>query len=101
MKLSERKRKILQYVVDDYITTAQPVSSKSITEKYMQDLENLKFAKPFIRETTFDLKKSMFFLITRSAIFFVSAGDSFFCSCIANSFLFHCMHKQIENAIKK
>lgn len=30
------------------------------TEKYMQDLENLKFAKPFIRETTFDLKKSMF-----------------------------------------
>lgn len=40
MKLSERKKKILQYVVDDYITTAQPVSSKSITEKYMSDISS-------------------------------------------------------------
>ncbi|MBQ9104464.1 MAG: heat-inducible transcription repressor HrcA [Clostridia bacterium] len=35
MKLSDRKKKILQCVVDDYIRTSQPVSSKSITEKYM------------------------------------------------------------------
>ena len=35
MKLSDRKKKILQHVIDDYITTAQPVSSKSITEKHM------------------------------------------------------------------
>ncbi len=40
MKLSARKKKILQYVVDDYISTAQPVSSKSITEKYMQDISS-------------------------------------------------------------
>lgn len=40
MKLSERKKKILQYVVDDYITTAQPVSSKNITEKYMTDISS-------------------------------------------------------------
>ena len=40
MKLSERKRKILGYVIDDYITTAQPVSSKVITEKYMQDISS-------------------------------------------------------------
>lgn len=40
MKLSERKRKILQLVVDDYISTAQPVSSKSITEKYMQNVSS-------------------------------------------------------------
>lgn len=40
MKLSDRKKKILQYVVDDYIATAQPVSSKSITEKYMQDISS-------------------------------------------------------------
>lgn len=38
MKLSDRKKKILQYVIDDYIATAQPVSSKVITEKYMQDV---------------------------------------------------------------
>ena len=40
MKLSERKKKILQIVVDDYISTAQPVSSKGITEKYMQDVSS-------------------------------------------------------------
>ncbi len=40
MKLSERKKKILQYVVDDYISTAQPVSSKSITEKHMKDISS-------------------------------------------------------------
>ncbi len=40
MKLSERKKKILQIVVDDYITSAQPVSSKSITEKHMKDVSS-------------------------------------------------------------
>lgn len=40
MRLSDRKKKILQYVVDDYIATAQPVSSKSITEKYMQGISS-------------------------------------------------------------
>ena len=40
MKLSDRKRKILQLVVDDYISTAQPVSSKSITEKYLTDISS-------------------------------------------------------------
>ncbi len=40
MKLSDRKKKILQCVVDDYITTAQPVSSKNITEKYMSDISS-------------------------------------------------------------
>lgn len=40
MKLSDRKKKILQYVVDDYIATAQPVSSKVITEKYMTDISS-------------------------------------------------------------
>ncbi len=40
MKLSDRKRKILQLVVDDYISTAQPVSSKSLTEKYLTDISS-------------------------------------------------------------
>ncbi|MBQ3492532.1 MAG: heat-inducible transcription repressor HrcA [Clostridia bacterium] len=40
MKLSDRKKKILQLVVDDYISTAQPVSSKSITEKYMNNVSS-------------------------------------------------------------
>ena len=40
MELSTRKKKILQYVVDDYIETAVPVSSKSLTEKYMHDVSS-------------------------------------------------------------
>ena len=40
MELSSRKKKILQYVVDDYIETAVPVSSKSLTEKYMHDVSS-------------------------------------------------------------
>ncbi len=40
MKLSERKRKILQIVVDDYISTAQPVSSKSIAENHLKDVSS-------------------------------------------------------------
>jgi heat-inducible transcriptional repressor len=40
MKLSERKKKILSIVVNDYITSAQPVSSKLIAEKYMPDVSS-------------------------------------------------------------
>lgn len=40
MELSERKKKILQYVVDDYIETAVPVSSKSLTEKHLTNLSS-------------------------------------------------------------
>jgi len=40
VKLSDRKKKILQIVVDDYIDTAVPVSSKNITDKYMQNVSS-------------------------------------------------------------
>ncbi len=40
MELSDRKKKILQYVVDDYIETAVPVSSKSLTEKHMTNVSS-------------------------------------------------------------
>ena len=40
LSLSERKKKILQIVVDDYINTAVPVSSKSITENYMNEISS-------------------------------------------------------------
>ncbi len=40
MELSDRKKKILQYVVDDYIDTAVPVSSKSLTEKHLKNLSS-------------------------------------------------------------
>ena len=35
MKISDRKKKILQIVVDEYINTDVPVSSKTITEKHL------------------------------------------------------------------
>ena len=40
MELSERKKKILQYVVDDYIETAVPVSSKSLTERHLSNISS-------------------------------------------------------------
>ena len=40
MELSDRKKKILQIVVDDYIETAVPVSSKAITEKYDKSISS-------------------------------------------------------------
>ena len=40
VELSERKKKILQYVVDDYIETAVPVSSKSLTEKHLKSISS-------------------------------------------------------------
>lgn len=39
-ELSERKQKILQAVVDEYITTAVPVSSGEIKEKYLSDISS-------------------------------------------------------------
>lgn len=38
MALSERKKKILQVVVDDYIADGQPISSKTIQERHLKDL---------------------------------------------------------------
>lgn len=40
MELTERKKKILKIVVDDYIETATPVSSRSITEKYLTTISS-------------------------------------------------------------
>lgn len=38
--LDERKRKILKEIVDEYIETAEPVSSAIIVEKYEQDISS-------------------------------------------------------------
>ena len=40
MKMSDRKKKILQIVVDEYINTAVPVSSKNIAEKHLQGVSS-------------------------------------------------------------
>ena len=37
MTLSDRKKKILYSLVDDYIVTAEPVSSKKIQEEHLPD----------------------------------------------------------------
>lgn len=38
--LDERKRKILKEIVDEYIESAEPVSSAIIVEKYEQDISS-------------------------------------------------------------
>lgn len=40
MQLGDRKKRILQAVIQDYIETAEPVGSRSISKKYMQDLSS-------------------------------------------------------------
>lgn len=40
MELSDRKKKILKIVVDDYIQSAVPVSSKLITDKYLTNVSS-------------------------------------------------------------
>ena len=38
--LDERRRKILKEIVDEYIETAEPVSSAVIVDKYEQDISS-------------------------------------------------------------
>ena len=40
MNLSERKKKILSAIVDESIETAEPVGSKTLQEKYIQDVSS-------------------------------------------------------------
>ena len=40
MDLSERKKKILQVVVDDYIVDGEPISSKAIHERHLTELSS-------------------------------------------------------------
>ena len=40
MQLDERKRRILQAVIDDYISTAAPVGSRTISGKYISGLSS-------------------------------------------------------------
>lgn len=40
MDLSDRKKKILQVVVDDYIADIEPISSKKVQERHLRDLSS-------------------------------------------------------------
>ncbi len=40
MELSERRKKILQVVVDDYIADMEPVSSKKVQEKHLREISS-------------------------------------------------------------
>ena len=52
-KLDERKKKILQAVIDEYVNTAEPVSSSALVEKY-----NLKYSSATVRNELADLEKN-------------------------------------------
>ena len=53
--LDERKRKVLQAIVEEYINTAEPVSSNGIMNKY-----DLNFSSATIRNEMADLEKAGF-----------------------------------------
>ena len=49
--LDERKQKILQAIIDDYISTAEPIGSRTIARKY-----NLGVSSATIRNEMADLE---------------------------------------------
>ena len=51
--MDERKKKILQAVIDEYVNTAEPVSSSALVEKY-----NLKYSSATVRNELADLEKN-------------------------------------------
>ena len=51
--MDDRKKKILQAVIDEYVNTAEPVSSSALVEKY-----NLKYSSATVRNELADLEKS-------------------------------------------
>lgn len=50
--MDERKKKILQAVIDEYVNTAEPVSSSALVEKY-----NFKYSSATVRNELADLEK--------------------------------------------
>ena len=56
MKLDERKKKILGAIVDEYIQTAEPVSSGSLLEKEYLDCQISKLRNPIIANIFYRLK---------------------------------------------
>ena len=52
-KLDERKKKILQAVIDEYVNTAEPVSSSALVEKY-----NLDYSSATVRNELAELEKN-------------------------------------------
>ena len=51
--MDERKKKILQAVIDEYVNTAEPVSSSTLVEKY-----NLNYSSATVRNELADLEKN-------------------------------------------
>ena len=51
--MDERKKKILQAVIDEYVNTAEPVSSSALVEKY-----NLNYSSATVRNELADLEKN-------------------------------------------
>ena len=51
--MDERKKKILQAVIDEYVSSAEPVSSSALVEKY-----NLKYSSATVRNELAELEKN-------------------------------------------
>ena len=62
MDLDERKQKILQAIIQDYITSAEPVGSRTIARKY-----NLGVSAATIRNEMFDLNRWEYLVVAITA----------------------------------
>ena len=73
--LNERKKKILQIIIEDYISSAEPVGSRTIARKYdlglspatirneMSDLELLGYLEQPHRRDVFHLLRLIVFML--------------------------------------
>ena len=61
MDLKERKKKILEVIIKDYINTAEPVGSRTLSKRY-----NLGISPATIRNEMADLEDLGFFKCSRT-----------------------------------
>ena len=60
--LEERKKKVLQAIVEEYINTAEPVSSSALTNNY-----DLNYSSATIRNEMADLEKTGYIVKTHTS----------------------------------
>lgn len=72
MDLSERKRKILQAIIEEYITTAEPVGSRSISRK-----ESLGLSSATIRNEMADLEEMGYLIQPHTSAGRVPSDDGY------------------------
>ena len=82
MDLNDRKRKILQAIIDEYIGTAEPVGSRSISKK-----ENLGLSSATIRNEMADLEEMGYLIQPHTSAGRIPSDEGYRFDAIAPAYL--------------